>query len=75
MISLEIKTTSLPSQHQSIGATLENIGRIYESKRDFSQALSYFQNASAIYRRTFSSTHDKIIQIEEHIQRISRNLK
>jgi tetratricopeptide (TPR) repeat protein len=73
-ISLEIETKTLPSQHLSIANTLENIGRIYESKRDFHQALSYFQKANAIYRRTYSSTHDKVIQIDEHIRRISHNL-
>jgi Tfp pilus assembly protein PilF len=72
---LEIKTLSLPPQHPSIAGTLENLGRICESKKDFSQALQYFQKASAIYRRAFSSTHDKVTQIEEHIRRISHNLK
>ncbi len=75
MISLEIKTANLSSQDPSIAATLENIGRIYESKRDFSQALLYFQKAIACYRRTFSPTHDRVIQIEEHIRRISHHLK
>ncbi len=75
MTSLEIQTNNRSSQQLSIASILENIGRIYESKRDFSQALSYFQKASAIYRRTFSSTHDKVTQIEEHIRRISHNLK
>jgi tetratricopeptide (TPR) repeat protein len=70
-ISLEIKTACLPAQHPSIAETLENLGRIYESKRDFPQALSYFQKASAIYRRAFSSTDDKVTQIDEHIRRIS----
>ena len=73
--SLEIKTRILPAQHPSIAATIENIGRIYESKKDFPQALSYFQKASAIYRRAFSATHDKVVQIEEHIRRISHNVK
>jgi hypothetical protein len=72
---LEIKTASLPSQHPSIAATLETMGRIYESKKDFSQALACFQRASAIYRRAFSATHDKVNQIEEHIRRIAHNLK
>ncbi len=72
---MDIETKSLPSHHQSIANTLENIGRIYESKRDFAQALPYFQRASAIYHRTYPSTHDKIIQIDEHIRRISHNIK
>jgi hypothetical protein len=70
-----MKTASLPPEHPSIAATLENIGRIYESKRDFPPALSYFQRASAIYRRAFSPTDDKVTQIDEHIRRISHHLK
>ncbi|UJR21285.1 hypothetical protein I4U23_024377 [Adineta vaga] len=73
--SLDIKTRSLPSQHPSIAATFENLGRLYESKQDFSQALSCFQRASTIYRRLSTPSQDKITQIEEHMQRISHYLK
>ena len=71
-MSLEIQASCLPAQHPSVANTLEMIGRIYESKRDFSQALAYFQRASAIYRRTMPSNHDKIKQIDEHIRHISQ---
>lgn len=70
--SLEIRTSSLPAQHPSIAETLENIARIYEAQRDFSQALTYFQRAHAIYRRSGSSNSDKLTQIEAHIRRISQ---
>ncbi|CAF3969553.1 unnamed protein product [Adineta steineri] len=73
--SLDIKTKLLSSNHPSIAATLENLARIYESKKDFSQALSCFQKASTIYRRTLPLTQDKITQIDEHIRRISHILK
>ena len=71
--SLEIRSSSLPAQHPSTGETLESIGRIYEAKRDFSQALAYFQRAHAIYRRTGPSNSDKITQIEAHMRRISQH--
>jgi hypothetical protein len=74
MTSLEIKTACLPSQHVSIGTTLENIGRLFECKKDLTHALSYFQKASAVYRHAFSSTHDKVTQMDEHIRRLSHNL-
>ena len=70
-----MKMAVLSSHDPSIAATLETIGRIYESKRDFSQALSYFQRARTIYRRSFSTTHDKVAQIDEHIRRITHNFK
>lgn len=72
LVSSEIQSSCLPAQHPSVANTLEMIGRIYESKRDFSQALAYFQRASTIYRRSSSSNHDKIKQIDEHIRRISQ---
>lgn len=75
MISLEIKTKTLQPQHPSIGGTLENIGRIYESMKDYRQALAYLQKACAIYCRALSPSHDKVTQIEEHIQRITNNVK
>ncbi len=71
---MEIKTATLPAQHPSIASTFENIGRIYETKKDFAHALTYFQRAIGIYR-AFSSLHDKVTQIEERIQRISHNFK
>jgi tetratricopeptide (TPR) repeat protein len=73
--SLEMKSRNLPPQHPSIAATLETVGRIYESTKDYSHALSYFQKASGIYRRLSPTPYDKIAQIDEHIQRISRRLK
>ncbi|CAF0724425.1 unnamed protein product [Adineta ricciae] len=74
--SLDIKTRSLPPQHPSTAVTLENLGRLYESKKDFSQSMACFQRASAIYRRSSPPTpQDKINQLEEHIRRISRYLK
>jgi tetratricopeptide (TPR) repeat protein len=55
--------------------TLENIGLIYEQKRDFEQALFYFDKAAKIYRYSLSSTHPYVIQIEESIKRVSSKLK
>ena len=75
LTSLDIKAASLSPQHPSIASTLENLGRIFELKKDFSQALSYFQKANTIYRQIFSATHDKVIQIEEHIRHISHQMK
>lgn len=72
--SLEMKSRILPPQHPSIAATLENVGRIYEAAKDYSRALSYFQQASAIYRRLSPPAHDKITQIDEHIRRINQHL-
>jgi hypothetical protein len=55
--------------------TLGNIGLIYEHKRDFQQALSYFHKAAKIYRHSLSSTHPNMIQIEESIKRVSSKVK
>jgi tetratricopeptide (TPR) repeat protein len=55
--------------------TLENIGLVYEDKRDFEQALSYFEKAAKIYRHSLSSTHPNVIKIDQAIKRVSSKLK
>lgn len=53
-----------------LGEVYENLGRIFEHQRNLPQAFSHFQKAIAIYRRTLPPSHDKIVQIEQHIQRL-----
>lgn len=73
--ALDIRNSILASNHPLIAETLQNIGRIYESKKDFSQALEYFQKSRSIFRRAYPANHDKVTQIEDHIRRISSNSK
>ena len=67
----EIKSKSLPSEHSSLALTLENLALVYEQKRLFQQAFVYYEKAAEIFRATFPATHIHVIEIEQHLQRIS----
>lgn len=58
-----------------VGMTMENIGLLHENKKDFQQALKYYEEAASFYRQNLSSTHFDVIQIEDNIQRVSSHLK
>jgi len=66
---------SLPSQHPDIAMSYENMGRVYEDKGDWKQALTCFKNANTIYKKSLSSQHPDTVKNKENIRRISVKLK
>jgi tetratricopeptide (TPR) repeat protein len=73
--SLRISKQSLSPQHPDIAMTLNNTGTVYEDKNEYQQALSYFEQAAAIYRHSLPSKRPNIIQLEQDIKRVSLKLK
>ena len=73
-IAFEIKSKSLSSENPSIAMTLENLGLVNEYNEDFQQALSYYEQAANIYRKTLPQSHADVIQINEARQRVSSKL-
>jgi tetratricopeptide (TPR) repeat protein len=74
-ISLNILQNTLSSSNPEIAVSYCGLGLIYEQKGELEKALSYYEKTATIYRHALSSTHPDVIQIEEHIQRISSKLK
>jgi tetratricopeptide (TPR) repeat protein len=70
-LALEIYESSLPSDHSDIAMTLGNIGIVYEEKRKWKDALSYYKKAEAIYHQALDSTHPDVVNIEQSVQRMS----
>jgi hypothetical protein len=70
-LSLNIRLTSLPSQHPDIAMSYRNIALVYENKCEWEQALIYYEKSATIYRHLFPSQHPNISRIESDIQRVS----
>ena len=49
----------------------ENIGVVYERKKEWKQALVYYQKAATIYRHSLPPQHPDVIRIENSIKRVS----
>ena len=73
--SLSMKTKRLPMNRPGTALTFKNIGLIYEMKEDFSHEKSLYDKAALIHRRTLSSVHCNVIQIEKDLERISMKIK
>ncbi len=53
--SLQILLKTLSSDHLQIVDSYRNIGLVYEAKRKWNQALSYYRKAAIIRSRSFAS--------------------
>ncbi|CAF0986632.1 unnamed protein product [Adineta steineri] len=69
--ALTIKEKTLVPQHHSIASTHQSIGLVHEHNGNLKQALIHYQKAAAIYRHSYPADHPNVIQIEQHIQRIT----
>ncbi len=74
-ISLNIYKKCLPSQHPQIGWTFDCIAFIYEKTGEYQLALEYFQKAEDLFHHALPSTHYYLKSSQEHIQRITSQLK
>jgi tetratricopeptide (TPR) repeat protein len=74
-IALKILQNILPPLHPEIAVSYCGLGLIYEQKDQLDKALSHYEKAAIIYRQALSSSHPDVIQIEQHMQRISSKLR
>ncbi|CAF4182471.1 unnamed protein product, partial [Rotaria sp. Silwood2] len=65
---------SCSSEHSSIAMTLENLGLVYESKENFQQALSYYEQVAKIHRKILPQAHPDVMRIDEALRRVSSKL-
>jgi tetratricopeptide (TPR) repeat protein len=74
-MALKIRLKSLSPQHPSIASSYRSIALAHDHKNELEQALTYYQKAVTIYRNILPVHHPDIIEIEEHIQRVSAKLE
>ncbi|CAF1161319.1 unnamed protein product, partial [Didymodactylos carnosus] len=72
--ALVIQQISLPADHEEIGKTHYNIGRVYELSSKYRHALESFEKAFNIYRRTIGERHSSSSRVQVAIERVQRHL-
>lgn len=65
--SLKIKREVLGETHLSVGKTLNNIGSVYYSCRDFENALQAYHEAKDILERKLGTTHGDVATVHSNI--------
>jgi tetratricopeptide (TPR) repeat protein len=65
--SLKIKKEILGESHLSVGKTLNNIGSVYYSARDFEHALQAYHEAKDILERNLGATHGDVATVHSNI--------
>jgi tetratricopeptide (TPR) repeat protein len=65
--SLTIKKEILGETHLSVGKTLNNIGSVYYSARDFHNALQAYHEAKDIMERNLGTTHGDVATVHSNI--------
>ena len=73
---LDISRQSLSSDHPKIAERLESLGDAYfEAMYDYEEALRYFTESLAIYRKNYGDQHTDIINLEKRIGKVYEKLK
>lgn len=65
--SLKIKREVLGESHLSVGKTLNNIGSVYYSCRDFENALQAYHEAKEILECNLGTTHGDVATVHSNI--------
>jgi tetratricopeptide (TPR) repeat protein len=65
--SLKIKKEILGESHLSVGKTLNNIGSVYYSARDFEHALQAYHEAKDIMEHNVGATHRDVATVHSNI--------
>ncbi|CAF0854652.1 unnamed protein product [Adineta steineri] len=73
--SLEMSEKSRTETHYDLGLLFHHIGRVYEDIEKHDLALENYMKADKIYRHAFPSTHEWVIENQQHIDSVSTKLK
>jgi tetratricopeptide (TPR) repeat protein len=73
--SLEMSMKSRTETHYDLGLLFHHIGRVYEDTEKLDLALKNYVEADKIYRHALLSTHEWLIENQQHIDSVSAKLK